>query len=185
MALQAEQPAAIGVQPPQQGNYSVLPVPYYPSEESNWCWAACGQMIGALVQGTVTDQCNFAQAVSPNSNCCQDKDSCNFELDVTSTDMVDKVFGVIGKTADFLPQPVSFLELQDQIANRLLPVQVGFKWNDGDGHVAVVCGVSSQQDEPQVYVNDPIYGAGWVDLNSLQSAYGLGGSWQWTWTLEG
>jgi hypothetical protein len=174
---------AIGGQTPQQGGYSVLPVPYYSSEEPNWCWAACGEMIGALFQGTVIDQCNFAQAVSPTSNCCQDKDSCNFELDLT-TDMVDKVFAVIGKRVSFVPQPVSFPELQDLIANKQLPVQVGFRWNNGDGHVAVVCGVSNQQDEPQVYVNDPIYGAGWVDFSNLQSAYGLGGSWQWTWVLE-
>jgi Papain-like cysteine protease AvrRpt2 len=184
MSLQAVIPLAIATQAPQQGPYSVLAVPYYSNDESNWCWAACGEMMGALFLGRVIDQCTFAQAAFPSGNCCQDKDSCNSELQLY-TDMMDKVFAVIGKTAAFNPQPISFAEVQEQIAVKQLPVQVGFRWNNGDGHVAVVCGVSSQQGETQVYVNDPVYGAGWIDFGNLQLAYGLGGSWQWTWTLEG
>jgi hypothetical protein len=181
MALQTDTPLAIASAAPQQGGYQVLQVPYYPNDETEWCWAACSQMMGSLFLNKLIDQCTFAAAAFPTANCCQNRDACNVTL--PTADM-GQVFAVINKVPNYVPTCISFAELQEQIGEKQLPVQVGFQWNDGGGHVAVVCGVSDQGTDQQVYVNDPVYGCGWIEFSNLQGAYGLG-AWQWTWKMDG
>ena len=179
MALDDELPLPISPGTAQQGDYKTLDVPFYPNEEPEWCWAACGKMMGSLLLGRLIEQCTFVEAVFPGSNCCQDKSSCNNPLPI---DKMDTVFALIGKTPDYVSSDVLFAELLTEIEDKDLPVQVGFNWNDSGGHVAVICGISTQGNDQQVYINDPIYGCGWIEFSNLKNAYGLG-SWQWTWKM--
>jgi hypothetical protein len=180
MALDAELPLPIAPGTAQQGDYQTLDVPFYPNEEPEWCWAACGQMMGSLLLGKLIDQCTFASTVFPNSNCCANKSACNTQLPI---DGMSKVFALIGKKPDLVSSDISFAELQTEIGQKRLPVQVGFKWDgSGGGHVAVICGFSTQNNDQQVYINDPIYGCGWIEFSNLKNAYGHG-TWQWTWKL--
>jgi hypothetical protein len=178
MPLATDVPLSIGPSTDAQDNAQVLEVPWYPNDpdESEWCWAACGQMLGSYFESQVIEQCTFATAALSGPDCCNDRGGCNAPIPMGD---MSKVFNVIGKTSSLVPSDISFAEMEaEMMAKR--PVQVGFKWGDGGGHVALVCGTSLQGDDQQVYVNDPIYGCGWIEWSNLQGAYGLG-SWQWTW----
>jgi hypothetical protein len=188
MALQTEVPLAIAPVAPPQTNFQTVAVPYYPNDEDepNWCWAACAQMMGSLFLNRLIDQCTFANAVFSGANCCDDRTACNAPVDITD-DNIRAIFAVIGKVPNYVPTFLSFEDLEAEIGSKQLPVEVGFQWDPqhgGGGHVAVVCGVSTQGSDQQVYVNDPVYGCGWIEFSNLLSAYGLG-SWQCTWKVLG
>jgi hypothetical protein len=65
--------------------------------------------------------------------------------------------------------------------DRARPVEVGYTWNGGGGHVATVRGWAQDANGLFVRVNDPIYGSGGVYYSNLLNPYGLG-MWDATWT---
>jgi hypothetical protein len=136
-------------------------------------------MIAYYYQQTLTDQCVLAKVLFPGTDCCQDPGPCNYPIDLAK---VKQVFRSFGRSAPFVSSQVDFGDLQAEIlAGR--PVQVGYSFNDGNNHVAVLAGVSQDNIGPLVWVNDPDPNhsyRGWVYYSNLQVAYGFG-SWQWTW----
>jgi hypothetical protein len=181
MALAASNSLAVYQTPQVDGNTVLLQVPWYPSAQDEWCWAACAQMLGYFFSNQLTDQCEFANIGVPNKNCCGSPPDCNTPVALT---VVGQLFAELGKPATYWPNPIEFEQIQSEItAGR--PVQIGFQWSNQQNHVAVIAGVSQDSVGPMVYVNDPDpqYAYGWVYFCNLQQAYGLG-SWQWTWTIN-
>lgn len=178
MPLKAVSPLPVYQTSAIDGNTAFLKIPWYPSAQTEWCWAACAQMIAAFFQQTVTDQCTFAKLLFPDADCCNDPASCNSDVGI---DKIKGLFNAFGKTSRFVPSTVPWEDLRTEIlASR--PVQVGLSWTGPGNHVAVVCGVSEDAVGPLVYVNDPDPGIayGWVYYSNLELAYGHG-SWQWSW----
>jgi len=175
----AATPLAVYQTPHIDGNTVIIDVPWYQSAYDEWCWAACAQMIAYYYQQTMTDQCILAKAAFPGIDCCQNPGSCNSPIDLAK---VNQVFKSFGKSAPLISTQVEFEDIRTEIlASR--PVQVGFSFNDGNNHVAVVAGVSEDNVGQLVWVNDPDPNhsySGWLYYSNLQLAYGFG-SWQWTW----
>jgi hypothetical protein len=181
MALATFSPLAVYQTPQVDGNTVTLPVPWYPSAQLEWCWAACAQMLAYFFQNQLTDQCNFANLLFPGQDCCAAPAACDQPVDLSA---VTKLFPAFGKSADFQPNPIEFEDIQTEItAGR--PVQVGYQWSTQGNHVAVIAGVSEDNVGPLVYVNDPDpqFGNGWVYFSNLKVAYGHG-TWQWTWMIN-
>jgi hypothetical protein len=181
MALSTSSPLPLYQTPEIDGNTILLKVPWYPSAELEWCWAASAQMLACFFQGSLTDQCKFANLLFSGQDCCASPSACNQPIDLNE---VTKLFESFDKSATFLSNPIEFEDIQTEIsAGR--PVQVGYQWSDQSNHVAVIAGVSQDNVGSLVYVNDPDpqFGNGWVYYSNLRLAYG-DGTWQWTWTVN-
>ena len=179
MPLSDGAPLPVYQTPQIEGGTVLLQVPWYPFEQTEWCWAACAQMIAFFIQKNLKDQCSFASLVFPAAGCCDNPSACNKPLELPEA---TKLLKSIAPSTSFKPSPVDFEVIKGElVAGR--PVQVGFTWTNGGSHVAVIAGVSEDNNGPVVYVNDPDpqIACGWVYFKNLQLAYGLG-SWQWTWT---
>jgi hypothetical protein len=176
MSLKAK-PIRIQVVPPALGG-AALNVPEIKQEQTQWCWAACAQMVLRFYGNGAVRQCEFANWLFGQSGCCQAPGTslCNRPCQVTD---VVRVYAAWAKTCSYVPSNVAFATLQAEI-NAGRPVEVGYRWNGGGGHVAIVCAWDINATGPFLRVNDPWYGSGGVYYSNLLTAYGLG-SWQWTW----
>ena len=179
MPLASATPLAVYQTPTIDGNSAILQIPWYPSAQQEWCWAACAQMLAYYFKNVLTDQCKFANLLFAGQDCCGNPDSCDQPIDLNE---VTALFPSFGKSATFLPYAIEFEDIQTEItAGR--PVQVGYQWSTPGNHVAVIAGVSQDATGPLVYVNDPDpqFANGWVYYSNLKLAYGHG-TWQWTWS---
>src|SRR5437016_1161349 len=80
----------IPIQPPPEPHAAVpalpglagpvmLDVPYVRQEQTEWCWAACSQMVAAFFGNSAVKQCELANFLHNQTKCCQKPDSnaCN------------------------------------------------------------------------------------------------------------
>jgi Papain-like cysteine protease AvrRpt2 len=153
-------------------------VPQISQKETKWCWAACAQMV-LQFYGKAVEQCSLAAQLFGYLGCCSEASSplCNNPAQVP--DIAD-VYTGNGYTATLINDSIPFEALQTEI-NANHPVEVGFDWNNNNGHQVLVCGWSIDSTGPLLLVNDPAYGSGAVYYVNLLVAYGWG-SWRWTWT---
>lgn len=147
----------------------MLNVPYVHQEQNEWCWAACTQMIAAFKGNTDVKQCELANFLHGQTDCCAHPDSvqcnqpCPFERIVP-------VYKHVGIQATYDKHYELELVMQRELAAGR-PFEIAFLWLGGGGHVVIVHGI----DENGNYaVNDPWYGAGPVTYLGLLYAYGNG-----------
>lgn len=167
----------IPIQPPPLGGRS-LPVMQIAQEQTQWCWAACAEMV-IRYYGTAVRQCDEANFLRQRNDCCAapSSNACNQPCQV---DDVARVYTNWGITCTPQLSQVPFATLSSEIdASR--PVEVAFYWTGGGGHVAIVRGHGQHEGKPVVQVNDPAYGTGVTFYESLRTAYGQG-QWAVTWT---
>ena len=153
-----------------------LIVPLKIQEQTEWCWAGCTEMILHYYGVTNVRQCNMANWLFKQTNCCNSPahQKCNRPCIVKD---VKRVFGNWGIKCNTKKSQVSYSILSSEINNNR-PSEVAFFWNVGGGHVVVVSGWKPNQ---RLTVLDPWYGYNNISYSSLQSAYGSG-SWRVTWT---
>jgi hypothetical protein len=153
-----------------------------PQGTLEWCWAACTVMVlrhcgnGTAQQGDVVNR--FLGLTTCNLS--PPDDACNQPAPI---DQISAIYVSWGRNSVFVDGSVAFEGAQPSLAtemNAQRPVEIGFSYNGGGGHVALANGYSRDSVGPMVYVNDPIYGPGFVYYVNLAQAYGLG-SWTWTW----
>jgi hypothetical protein len=156
----------------------VPPLPMVLQRAEEWCWAACLQMV-LNRSGVNVQQCDVVNKVFNETICCAtpEDEACNQPVD--PADIVS-AYEKCGRHAQLITSPIRFEDLQDEIAVRGRPVEVGMAWAGVGGHVAMVWGAGIGSQGPVLLVNDPKYGTGFVYYVNLLRAYGLG-SWQWTW----
>ena len=170
-------PLAVYASPIAAAQQTTLKVPWYSWDQNEWCWAACAQMLAAFYQNKVTPQCNFATQMFGH-DCCQNPAAHNFPLLI---DKVKEVFPLFGRSVEQQNNPVDFEVVQAEIVAGH-PVQVGYNWNDGGSHLAVVAGAAVNAYGQLLWINDPDpdIGRGWRKYDDVKYAYGQG-TWQWTW----
>jgi hypothetical protein len=155
----------------------VLNIPQIFQEQTEWCWAACAQMVSVYYGNAGLQQSDLANRLFGLSVCSLVPGSSLCNRMALMSDICN-VYKGLGRTSTFVPNAVPFGTLQQEI-NAGRPVQVGFSWSGG-GHLALVCGWDINSIGPFLRVNDPQYGSGGVYYSNLVAAYGLG-SWQFTW----
>jgi len=156
-----------------------LAVPQIYQEQTEWCWAACAQMVLRYYGNNTVRQCDLPSRHF-GQPCCEDPGSvlCNEPAQVPDIAGIYKDWGR-PSAAKYVSGSVPFQTLQGEI-NAKRPVEVGFIWDDGNGHQAIVCGWDIDDTGPLVLVNDPRWGSGAVYYANLVLAYGWG-SWRHTW----
>ncbi len=125
-----------------------------PQLESNWCWAAGGQMVMGYL-GTTVQQCVEANYNVSRTDCCTNPSSsaCNQGGWPAWSNNGFNATVVYGGGSN--PAAISFAQLQAEFAaNR--PVGFGWHWNSGGGHYMVATGTEVDEDNVQyVTFNDP------------------------------
>ena len=153
-------------------------VPQIPQEQTEWCWAACAQMV-LQFYGTDVQQCSLASQLFGIPNCCS-KPAPELCKNPAQVPDIASVFTDNGRSAPtFVDDNVTFETLQSEI-NENRPVEIGFDWGNDNGHQVLVCGWRIDAVGPLLLVNDPLYGCGPVYYVNLVAAYGWG-VWRWTW----
>ena len=156
-----------------------LNVPQIAQEQRYWCWAACTDMVLHYYDNPDARQCEFANWLFQQTQCCEDPTSPACDRGCYAN-QVAAVYGNWNILSAHIEGTVPFADLQAEIdAGR--PVEVAFYWTGGGGHVVIVRGWDTNETGPFVRVNDPHYGSVGVYYDDLLTAYGLG-QWVHTWT---
>jgi ABC-type bacteriocin/lantibiotic exporter with double-glycine peptidase domain len=158
---------AVVVSPPPLGA-KTLNVPWIKQEQTNWCWAACCQMVFNYYGLYAVHQCNMASWLF-GADCCAAPSSTLCNQGATA-DQIVRVYNVNGFQCSYSNGAFSFGQLQWEIDNNR-PLEPAFFWNGGGGHVVIV---KAYYDNQTTYVNDPWYGQGVVKYADLLTAYGMG-----------
>ena len=153
-----------------------LNVPLIKQEQTEWCWAACADMVSDFYGNAAVCQCEFANWLFGLSDCCSVPSSslCNRPAEVTDVCGVYNAFGVQCASSS---GTISLAALQYEI-DQGRPIEAGLAWTGGGGHAVLVYGYD---DHGKVHVHDPMYGQVAIPYTDLVSAYGHG-SWFWTFT---
>jgi len=172
-----------------------LPVRRIRQIRSNWCWAACVDMVLEFFGQPEVRQC-VVVGKKLTQPCCSDPFADKFDVACEEQE-IRSVWKKLGVTSQahlgenghrgFLKEEELLAELK---AGR--PVQVGFKWEGGGGHVVIIRGWRRTSNGGFFLVNDPwnwtadevpdlIKGQGRVRYDELRQAYGMG-KWRWTWS---
>jgi len=171
MPLKKTPKKAISIALPPPGTVNLLPVRFARQEQSNWCWAACCQMVFAYY-GTNVRQCEMA-SFNFGAACCQSPSSsaCN------QGSWPEKIYQHWGSRCSRSSGAFSLATLQTEINNGR-PIEPYYAWSSNGAHVAVVIGY---YDNGDLSVSDPYYGPGRRSYNNVLTAYGMG---RWSMTFH-
>jgi hypothetical protein len=170
----------IAIQPPAKRAEAafaaiMLDVPYVTQLESEWCWAACTQMVAAFLGNSNVQQCELANFLHGQADCCDnpDSDRCNQPCPYEGIGQVYQHLRIncISQTWAVNIQVL----VREFTAQR--PVEIGYLWYNGGGHVAILRGIT---DTGLIAVNDPAFGTGFATYAYLANAYGAG---QWAYSF--
>jgi hypothetical protein len=129
-------------------NAGSLAVSLLPQQQSNWCWAASGQMIMNYLGATQESQCDEANRRFGRTDCCVNPSStsCN----IGGWPEFDKYGFTFSTYGAALPWSSLVSEIN---ANR--PVAFSWHWTGGGGHMMVARGYLVSNNVDYVDVNNP------------------------------
>jgi len=134
-------------------NIGSVQVPLDPQQESNWCWAASGEMTMNYVHtASNVQQCDEANRYFGQTNCCQNPGSaqCN------NSNGGWPQYAQYNFTADMVDgTPLTFAQIQSQIYCAKKPFAFSWHWNGGGGHMMVATGYVTIDGVNYVSVNNP------------------------------
>jgi hypothetical protein len=158
-----------------------LPIARIDQAESEWCWAACGEMIAKSLGLAGISQCVLANSYLAGTaycvDACKDSSKCDYAC---AEDAISTVYTKAGIRSNYVASAVDPTVLASEIAGRKRPVLAMLHFNSGSSHVVLLTGYSPSGG---VYVLDTRlgYGEGWVDYTVFRQAHGYG-SWIRSWT---
>ena len=166
-------------------NEKIINVPWIKQEQSNWCWAACTEMILRYYGKSGIQQCELANELFNQSECCLNPASrkCNKPCDIEA---VSNLYSRKCIHSEFVDKNVPFSKLQSELdADR--PIEVFLSWkNKKTGHLVIIRGWRIDDKEEFVHVNDPKdseSGASRImTYSELLNNYDGEGAWICTWT---
>jgi hypothetical protein len=183
MPLRVTVPVPIAPAPPAPAPFApaaapaaaILDVPYARQEQTEWCWAACSEMVARFLGNATVQQCELANFLHGQTDCCQTPGSaaCNRPCPVLGVGLVYQHLHI---NCVSQAGPVNLLVIAQEI-NARRPVEVGYLWTGGGGHVALIRGYTAQG---LLAVHDPWFGSGTVTYPAVLLAYGRG---QWAFSF--
>ena len=163
-------------------NGKIINVPQIAQEQSNWCWAACVEMVLRYYGELAVQQCELANELFSRSECCSEPSSpdCNKPCEIEN---ILKLYSRKHIHSKYVDKNVPFSTLQSEIdADR--PVEVAFyQRRKQKGHLVIIRGWYITEAEKFVHVNDPKDSDGAsriVAYSELLDAYEEG-KWMHTW----
>ena len=182
----------IGVKTGKSINFSepiptrkIINVPHIEQEQTNWCWAACIEMVLRYYDTSVAQQCELANELFVGvPDCCSEPSSpeCNKPCEIEEISTLYLHRNIQSQLVD---ENVSFSTLQSEIdADRPVEILFQYKQKEKRGHLVIVRGWYTIETEEYVHVNDPKDDDAdlprMVAYSELLNAYGEG-KWTSTW----
>lgn len=144
-------------------------ISYTAQTETNWCWAACGEMLFSQPAHTARSQCNIA-STRLGIMCCPSPGAPQ-GCDVGGWPHVE--YPPLGLPTTIVRGAMSIASVQQELAAQK-PVQVCYQWAGGNStHVALIVDQHSN-GEFEVYDPSTDYGQGSRSYNQILKAYGMG-----------
>lgn len=132
----------------------IIDVPQIAQEQTNWCWAACIEMVLRYYGTSAARQCELANELFSRSDCCSEPSNpeCNKPCEIEE---ISTLYSRKNIQSQFVDKYVSFSTLQSEIdADR--PVEIVFyQRKEQRGHLVIVRGWHTIEAEEFVHVNDP------------------------------
>lgn len=153
-------------------------------EKSQWCWAACGEMLARHVLKTHIAQCDFVNTYTGGKGLCQDAcqgiGNCNVPC---QTSKIAGIYATKGMLCRPMPVPASATEICEQIVDARRPIMAMLTFDNLASHVLLITGYRATGSGPALYAIDTRdgYGEGWVDYGALLNAHGHG-RWVSSWS---
>lgn len=158
----------------------VLGVPVLGQKQTQWCWAACKQMVFRFSDSvSTTEQCELANAAFELMGCCNSPTSslCNKPLSILR---ISGEWQRWGYRSSYRAESLEFASIKFEIDHGR-PIECGLKWHLGGGHAVLIIGYIDDPISPDVIVNDPWELQKTIKYSELVTAYGRG-QWSWAWT---
>ncbi len=156
-----------------------LNLPLIYQVQSEWCWAACANMVLRFCVNAQNSNCDIVNWLLNQTNCCSASNSISCNRNCQWAD-IEKIYTHWNITCTQINDNIPFNDIITEIDNNR-PVQIGYQWDFGGGHVVVAIGYNLSSDNKQyVYLNDPIRGHGWYLYTNIINAGGKG-KWVYTW----
>lgn len=131
-------------------NVGSVPLTATDQHQSNWCWAASGEMTMELL-GASIDQCDEANKRFSRTDCC------NTPTPSACNNGGWPEFEKYGFTADHTTDaPLTFEEIKTQIYCRKAAFCNTWHWNGGGGHMMVISAYMVLDGVEWVYLRDPL-----------------------------
>lgn len=148
-----------------------IPIRAERQQTAEWCWASCAAAVAQFIGlAKVPTEGELANLVTGRADCTSHPvpKECVVTAPVYTISAVYEKLG-IDRAGPDLPLTINTL-LSELIAGR--PVEVGYLWYAGGGHVALVTGF--KRDSELFYVSDPYFGDGRLNYFALAAGYGIG-----------
>lgn len=165
-----------------------LTTTYRKQEMSEWCWAACLEMVWRIIFTSWRNQCSFADQAFDRRDCCKSNDACN-----KGFEDLKKLFAEtpIYKKCNYVNKPFTFDEIELEI-RRVHPIIYVLDFlGHQTSHTGIILGFETDEEGQWVYIMDPDEEffrrsgkspEGWIKYEHLCKAYGLPNSkWEGTW----
>jgi Papain-like cysteine protease AvrRpt2 len=146
----------------------------------NWCWAACAEMAVNHSKGASTSQCDFANWLVPAASCCgliPPSTTCDQPC---AASQISSMYNNWKVKPTGMNASVTFATIRQEI-NASRPVQIGFQYGNGTGHTILVHGWVVGVAGNMLDIIDPNAARVSALYTDLQTAFGTGGVWDWTW----
>ena len=122
-------------------------------DTTNWCWAACAQMVILYARNNRLTQTQIV-AVMYDVSLSQvsvDNPDCNTPATV---DEIEIVFQEYAISYEFLERALTYEELINELNTR--PVEIGIRWERGGMHAVVAYGYNTNgKSVREVLIRDP------------------------------
>jgi hypothetical protein len=143
-------------------NIGSVPVTLNGQLQTNWCWAASGQMtMNYLHPASNVQQCDEANKEFGRSDCC------NASVPSACNNGGWPEYGKYSFTANTTSDaPLTWAQIQSQIYCAKKPFAFSWHWNGGGGHMMVATGYVTIGGTNYVSVNNP-----WPPTGGVQEIY--------------
>ena len=146
-----------------------LGVEWVKQEQTEWCWAACTQMVATYLGITGIKQCELANFLHNQTTCCVNGNTgkCN---QPSQFDGIGRVYDHVGIDSISERKIIFAAQLLQELKAKR-PIEVGWLWQGGGGHVVLITGVFANG----LYrVLDPMFGVRICNDVMLLQALGMG-----------
>lgn len=148
-----------------------LPIRVMRQETPEWCWASVAVAVAEFLKiDKIPTEGELANLVTGRTDCTKTPvpPECVVPAPAQTITAVYERLG-IDRAGPDLPLTINTL-LSELVAGR--PVEVGYLWYAGGGHVALVTGF--HRGTEQFYLSDPLMGEGRLPYLGIASGYGIG-----------
>jgi|CXWL01.1.fsa_nt_gi hypothetical protein len=151
---------------------------------SEWCFAACGEMISKYLALNTT-QClianNYLKGFGSCNDACQNPSLCNAPCQIQKISNLYKKFGI---SSTYIDRPAEGKLIMQEVFNAQRPILALLTYMAGGSHVILITGWQPNGPHgPMVYAIDTRknYGEGWYDYSAILQAQNAQGAWVGSW----